>query len=164
MAFPGNPLGGATGGMSEQEQQTIRMMQSVMESCPAKVAMAGTAGFVMGGAFGLFMSSFEYAGPTMNEEMLKQSTKEQLRTAVKDMGTRSWSMAKNFAVVGAIYSGSECAIESYRAKNDLVNSAAAGCFTGGLLAVRAGPQATALGCIGFSAFSIVIDKVMHMNS
>jgi import inner membrane translocase subunit TIM22 len=66
----------------------------------------------MGGAFGLFMSSFEYAGPTMSEEMVNQSTKQQLKTAFKEMGTRSWSMAKNFAAVGAIYSGTECAIES----------------------------------------------------
>ncbi|KAI8338937.1 mitochondrial import inner membrane translocase subunit Tim17 family protein [Chlamydoabsidia padenii] len=164
MAMPPGPFGNNNAGMSEQEQQTIKMMQTVMESCPAKVAMAGTAGFVMGGAFGLFMSSFEYAGPTMSEEMVQQSTKQQLKTAFKEMGTRSWSMAKNFAAVGAIYSGTECAIESYRAKNDLVNSAAAGCFTGGLLAVRAGPQATALGCAGFSLFSIAIDKVMHANS
>ncbi|KAI9304412.1 TIM22 protein [Cunninghamella echinulata] len=159
------PLGNNNNnGMSEYEKQTILMMQQAMESCVTKVLMAGTAGFVMGGAFGLFMSSFEYAGPTVNEELVQQSTKQQLKTAFKDMGSRSWSMAKNFAVVGAIYSGSECAIESYRAKNDLVNSAAAGCFTGGLLAVRAGPQATALGCAGFSLFSIAIDKFMHSSS
>ncbi|CAO3594137.1 unnamed protein product [Absidia cylindrospora] len=73
MAMPGGPLGNNNAGMNDQEQQTIKMMQAVMESCPAKVAMAGTAGFVMGGAFGLFMSSFEYAGPTMTEEMVQQS-------------------------------------------------------------------------------------------
>ena len=31
----------------------------------------------MGGAFGLFMSSFEYAGPMMNEDLVKQTTKQQ---------------------------------------------------------------------------------------
>lgn len=70
----------------------------------------------MGAAFGLFMSSFEYAGPTMDQEMVKQTTKQQIRTAFKDMGTRSYSMAKNFAVVGAIYSGTECCIESVSVK------------------------------------------------
>ncbi|KAG1052822.1 hypothetical protein G6F42_028932 [Rhizopus arrhizus] len=57
-------------GMSPQEQQTIKMMQAAMESCVVKTAMSGVAGFGMGAAFGLFMSSFEYAGPTMNEEMI----------------------------------------------------------------------------------------------
>lgn len=66
----------------------------------------------MGAAFGLFMSSFEYAGPTMNEEIVKQTTKQQIKHAFKDMGTRSLSMAKNFGMVGMIYSGSECCIES----------------------------------------------------
>ncbi|KAI9321245.1 mitochondrial inner membrane translocase subunit Tim17/Tim22/Tim23/peroxisomal protein PMP24, partial [Dichotomocladium elegans] len=118
-------------------------------------------GFVMGAAFGLFMSSFEFSGPSMSPEMLNQSTRVQLKAVAKDMGTRSWSMAKNFAVVGAIYSGSECCIESYRAKNDLYNSVAAGCFTGGVLATRAGPQAAAFGCAGFAAFSAAIDYYMR---
>ncbi len=67
---------GAHGGMSEQEQQMIKMvcgpilhsflvhhsnfnpqMQTGMESCPAKVVMSGGAGFVLGGAMGLFLSS-----------------------------------------------------------------------------------------------------------
>lgn len=66
----------------------------------------------MGGAFGLFMSSFEFSGPSMRPELLEQSTKVQMKAVLKDMGTRSYSMAKNFAVVGAIYSGTECCIES----------------------------------------------------
>jgi import inner membrane translocase subunit TIM22 len=69
-------------------------------------------GFGLGAAFGLFMSSFEYAGPSVSDEMVKQTTRQQMKSALKDMGTRSYSMAKNFAVVGAIYSGTECCIES----------------------------------------------------
>ena len=37
--------------------------------------------------------------------------REQLRRGFKDMGTRSYSSAKNFAMVGAIFSGTECCIE-----------------------------------------------------
>ncbi|KAG2201144.1 hypothetical protein INT46_010655 [Mucor plumbeus] len=161
------PLGSMGGqqnnGMSPQEQQTIRMMQGAMESCVVKTAMSGVAGFGMGAAFGLFMSSFEYAGPTMNEEIVKQTTKQQIKHAFKDMGTRSLSMAKNFGMVGMIYSGSECCIESYRAKNDLTNSVAAGAFTGGLLAAKAGPQAMALGAGGFALFSLAIDWYMRRD-
>ncbi|CDS04811.1 mitochondrial import inner membrane translocase, subunit Tim17/22 [Lichtheimia hyalospora FSU 10163] len=157
-----NPLAGGAQqqGMTPEQQQQVKMITGLMESCPVKTAMAGGAGFVMGGAFGLFMSSFEFSGPSMRPELLEQSTKVQMKAVLKDMGTRSYSMAKNFAVVGAIYSGTECCIESYRAKNDLYNSVAAGCFTGGALAARAGPQAAAFGCAGFAAFSAAIDYYM----
>lgn len=37
--------------------------------------------------------------------------KEQLRRGFKDMGTRSFSSAKNFGLVGAIFAGTECCIE-----------------------------------------------------
>ncbi|CAO3692843.1 unnamed protein product [Umbelopsis ramanniana] len=155
-----NPVGRPP--LSDQERQ-IQLIHSVMESCPFKFATSGVIGFGLGAAFGLFMSSFEYAGPTVTDEMAKQTTKQQMKSALKDMGTRSYSMAKNFAVVGAIYSGTECCIESYRAKNDLYNSASAGCITGGLLAHKAGPQATALGCAGFAAFSTAIDWYMKRD-
>lgn len=35
-------------------------MQSGMESCPVKTVMAGTMGFGLGGAFGLFMASVRH--------------------------------------------------------------------------------------------------------
>lgn len=88
--------------------------------------------------------------------------REQLRRGFKDMGSRSYSSAKNFALVGAVYSGTECCIEGLRAKSDLTNSVAAGCITGGVLARNAGPQAAALGCGGFAAFSAAIDAYMRM--
>jgi len=37
--------------------------------------------------------------------------KEQLRRGFKDMGSRSFSSAKNFGLVGAIFAGTECCIE-----------------------------------------------------
>lgn len=77
----------------------------------------------------------------------------------------SISSGKNFAKVGAIFSGTECAIEGLRAKNDLWNGVAGGCLTGGVLARNAGPQAAAVGCAGFAAFSAAIDAYMvsHME-
>ncbi|EIE81087.1 hypothetical protein RO3G_05792 [Rhizopus delemar RA 99-880] len=112
------PFNGQNSQMSPQEQETIKMMHAAMESCVVKTAMSGAAGFVMGGAFGLFMSSFEYAGPMMNED-LDQSV--------------------------------------------VLNLVAAGAFTGGLLAAKAGPQAMALGAGGFAAFSAGIDWYMHRD-
>lgn len=88
--------------------------------------------------------------------------KQQLKHGFKDMGQRSFSTAKNFGLVGALFSGIECGIEGYRAKNDLTNGVAAGCLTGGLLARGGGPQAVAVGCAGFAAFSAAIDTWMRM--
>lgn len=96
--------------------------------------------------------------------MANLPVREQLRRGFKDMGMRSYSSAKNFALVGAVYSGTECCIEGFRAKSDLTNSVAAGCLTGGILARNAGPQAAALGCGGFAAFSAAIDAYMRMPS
>lgn len=42
--------------------------------------------------------------------------KQQLKATAKDMAQRSFSMAKNFALVGAIFSGSECVIETVSKK------------------------------------------------
>jgi import inner membrane translocase subunit TIM22 len=90
--------------------------------------------------------------------------REQLRRGFRDMGSRSYSSAKNFGKVGAIFAGTECCIEGFRAKNDLANGVMAGCITGGALAAPAGPQAAALGCAGFAAFSLAIDAYMRRPS
>ncbi|KAL1959919.1 hypothetical protein VTO42DRAFT_587 [Malbranchea cinnamomea] len=173
MSFPGmsgmpGAMGSAAGagGMSEQEQAMVRYIQAAMESCPMKSVMAGGMGFALGGAFGLFMSSMSYDTPLtpQGRELSTLSTREQLRRGFKDMGSRSYSSAKNFAIVGALYSGTECCIEGLRAKNDLTNSVVAGCITGGVLGAKAGPQAALLGCAGFAAFSTAIDAYMRQAS
>ena len=70
-------------------------------------------GFVFGGAMGLFLSSFEYSNPSLvAENAIPVPLKQQLKDAARDMGRRSYSMAKNFAYVGAIYATTECVIES----------------------------------------------------
>jgi import inner membrane translocase subunit TIM22 len=59
-----------------------------------------------------------------------------------------------------VYSVIECEIEGARGKHDLTNSVAAGCATGAVLAYKSGPVGMCLGCAGFAAFSVVIDKLM----
>ncbi|KAF2769194.1 Tim17-domain-containing protein [Teratosphaeria nubilosa] len=173
-------FGGARGGqpmMDEQqvqEQKMIKMMQSAMESCPAKTAIAGTMGFGLGGLFGLFMSSMRYdtplgAGlpgsgiPNASGSISDLPVRQQLKLGFKDMGRSAWSSAKNFGYIGGVFAGTECCIEGLRAKNDLYNGVAAGCFTGGWLARSGGPQAVAVGCAGFAAFSAAIDAYMRME-
>ncbi|KAJ1971818.1 Mitochondrial import inner membrane translocase subunit tim22, partial [Dimargaris xerosporica] len=119
--------------MSGQPKPPEQVIASeIFESCPFKFAMSGVVGFGLGGVFGLVMSSLDFAAPVD----VNQSTKQQVKATLKDMGGRTWSTAKNFAVVAAVYSGTECIIEQYRAKNDLYNSMSAGCVTGGILAAK----------------------------
>ncbi|RIA95899.1 mitochondrial inner membrane translocase subunit Tim17/Tim22/Tim23/peroxisomal protein PMP24 [Glomus cerebriforme] len=107
----------------------------------------------------MFMSSFEMA--SVDPAIYEQPMKQQLKATAKDMAQRSFSLAKNFAVVGAIFSGTECVIETYRAKNDIYNGTASGCITGAVLAARSGPQAALIGCAGFAAFSTAIEYYMR---
>ena len=60
-------------------------------------------GFGLGGAFGLFMSGLD--SPITHEKM---TTRETLR----EMGQKSKSYAKNFGLVGFMFSGTECLMES----------------------------------------------------
>lgn len=78
------------------------------------------------------------------------------------MGSRSWSSAKSFGIVGALFSGTECCIEALRAKNDTANGVTAGCISGGILGAKAGPWGAATGCAGFAAFSVAIEAWMRM--
>ncbi len=105
--------------------------------------------------------SYDSSFTPQGQAIAKLPLKEQLRKGFKDMGQRSWSSARNFGKVGAIFAGTECCIEGYRAKNVLSNGVIAGCITGGVLAAPAGPQAAALGCAGFAAFSAAIDAYMR---
>ncbi|RIB08284.1 mitochondrial inner membrane translocase subunit Tim17/Tim22/Tim23/peroxisomal protein PMP24 [Gigaspora rosea] len=134
-------------------------MQMVQDSCIFKSALSGVLGFGLGGLFGMFFSSFEMT--PYNPAVYEQPMKQQLKATAKDMFQRSSSMAKNFGIVGALFSGTECIIEGYRAKNDLYNGAAAGCITGAILAAKSGPQNVLIGCAGFAAFSTAIDYYMR---
>lgn len=124
------------------------------------------------------------SGP--GQQLADLPLREQLRRGFRDMGTRSYSSAKSFGLIGAVFSGTECCIESvsfllprylylvrkiadysvfkYRARSDWKNGVAAGCITGGAMGARAGPQAAAVGCAGFAAFSAAIDAFMRRQS
>ncbi|KAL6914006.1 hypothetical protein FSST1_011766 [Fusarium sambucinum] len=172
MNFPGMTptVGGAAAppGIGGPQDPNVKAVQAAMESCFGKSVMSGVMGFGMGGLFGMFMASMSYDTPyhtaapgSPQNTITSMPLKQQLKIGFKDMGARSWSMAKNFGKVGALYSGVECGIEGLRAKNDLTNSVAAGCLTGGILAKNAGPQAAAGGCLAFAAFSAAIDAYMR---
>ncbi|KAK4127516.1 mitochondrial import inner membrane translocase, subunit Tim17/22 [Parathielavia appendiculata] len=182
---------GASPPGSDPNDPNVKWLTNAMESCYAKTVMSGVAGFALGGVFGMFMASMAYDTPyhvpgapaaaavggggtaprvvpgvpgsaAASVELSSLPLRKQLAHGFKDMGTRSWSTAKNFGAVGALFSGIECGIEGLRAKNDMGNGVAAGCLTGAILARNGGPQAAAVGCAGFAAFSAAIDAWMRM--
>ncbi|EMS56357.1 Mitochondrial import inner membrane translocase subunit TIM22 [Triticum urartu] len=119
------------------------------------LALGGGLGVLMG----LFFGALE--NPIMSEEM---TARQQIVYQAKQMGRKSMSHAKTFAVMGLIFSAAECVVEKARAKHDITNSAVAGCVTGGALAAKGGPQATCIGCVGFGAFSVAIEKFMERHT
>lgn len=68
-----------------------------------------STGFVLGGAFGVFTAGIDTNVGFDPKDPLKTPT---AREVLKDMGQRGMSYAKNFAIVGAMFSCTECIIES----------------------------------------------------
>ena len=66
---------------------------------------------MLGGAFGLFTAGLD---PAITDDPTKQTAKE----AAKEMTQRARSYAKNFAVVGAMFAGTECLLETV---NKIIN-------------------------------------------
>ncbi len=80
-------------------------MQGVMESC----AFRGCMSFVVGGALGAFLGLFSSSvAPHHTDKVM--TTRETLM----DMKGTIVGHAKNFAVIGLMFAGTECVIESYR--------------------------------------------------
>ncbi|CAK9224854.1 unnamed protein product [Sphagnum jensenii] len=132
--------------------------QDIFNNCAVRTGVSG----VMGGGMGVFMGMLFGALDTpLHAETM--TARQQFVHAARTMGSRSMHMAKTFAIMGAIFSGTECLIEKARAKHDAVNTATAGCVTGGSMSVRAGPQAACLGCAGFAAFSLLIEKIFDRH-
>jgi import inner membrane translocase subunit TIM22 len=50
-----------------------------------------------------------------------------------------------------------------RAKHDIGNTFIAGCATGGTISAKGGPKAACMGCAGFAAFSVVIEKFLERH-
>ena len=135
------------------------VMDDLMNNCLVKSVLATVMGGVLGAAMGIFFGAFE--GPVPGEEKL--SVTQSLKNAARSTASKSWSYAKGFAAFGALYSGSECVVEQYRASHDIYNSAYAGCFTGGVMARSGGPQGMAMGCATMGALSVCMDKFMDMH-
>lgn len=63
---------------------------------------------------GLFLGALD--NPLMQEEM---TGKQQFIYTAKQMGRRSWSSCKTFAVMGLIFSAAECVVEKVKKRENL---------------------------------------------
>ncbi|XP_038217423.1 mitochondrial import inner membrane translocase subunit Tim22 [Zerene cesonia] len=135
-----------------------KMIESTIESCPFKSVTSCIIGYGLGLAVGLFTSSLM---PNMTDPMAQQN--QTAREILREMKTSMLSYAKNFAILGAVFSGVECCIETARGKSDWRNGTYAGGVTGGLIGLRGGLKAGIFGAAGFAAFSTVIDYYMHQR-
>ncbi|XP_051903933.1 mitochondrial import inner membrane translocase subunit Tim22 [Hippocampus zosterae] len=148
-------MGGLPVPPKSEEQKRI---ERAMESCAFKSILACVGGFVLGGAFGVFTAGIDTNVGFDPKDPLRTPT---AREVLKDMGQRGMSYAKNFAIVGAMFSCTECIIESHRGKSDWKNAVYSGCITGGAIGFRAGLKAGVLGCGGFAAFSAAIEYYLR---
>lgn len=130
--------------------------QDIWNNCAVRSVVSGVMGGGLGVMMGLFFAALD--NPITQEHM---TTRQQLVYTAKQMGQRSWSSCKTFAVMGLIFSAAECVVEKARAKHDITNTVIAGCVTGGAISARGGPQAACAGCAGFAAFSVVIEKFLE---
>ncbi|GJX55631.1 mitochondrial import inner membrane translocase subunit TIM22-4 isoform X1 [Tanacetum coccineum] len=146
--------------------------QDIWNNCAVRSVASGVMGGGLGLAMGLFLGALD--NPIMHE--VEMTGRQQFIYTAKQMGRRSWGSCKAFAVMGFIFSAAESWKLSLmfidnnflipvkaRAKHDMTNTVAAGCVTGGTLSAKGGPKAACIGCAGFAAFSVVIEKFLDRH-
>ena len=133
--------------------------EDFMNNCGVRGVISVVMGGAMGAVMGIMFAGME--APNMGAEAATIPLRQHFFTGLKVARERSVSYAKTFSYLGGLYATSECVVEKFRGKHDVVNSAAAGCFSGGFMAIKQGPLAMAGGCASFAAFSVLIDKVME---
>ncbi len=141
----------------------IMAQEDFMNNCAVRTIMSGVMGSGLGVVFGVFMGTMDTSH--IDGSLTATTEKKSFRQVLKEVGKSTWarskSYGKGFGMMGALFSGSECIIESYRAKHDMYNSIYAGCAAGAILAHSGGPKAMCFGCASFAAFSALIDRFME---
>lgn len=134
------------------------------DSCSGKAAIGVFGGYMMGLVMGLFLGAMSDMTPPVTvingKEVPQAPLKEQMRTTLRATGEKSLYWGRNFAFITGVFGGSDCLVEKFRGKHDVWNPVLSGCVTGAAMQAKSGPQASAMGCAGFAAFSLIIDKVM----
>ena len=134
------------------------------EHCGLKSGVGIIGGGIMGLGMGVFLGAMSDLTPPVTvyrgREIPQIPLKEQMRSAGRATGEKAMYWCKNFAFITGVFTGSECLVEKARGKTDVWNQVVSGCVTGAAMQAKSGPQASLVGCGGFAAFSLIIDKVM----
>ncbi|CAK7337996.1 unnamed protein product [Dovyalis caffra] len=67
-------------------------------------------------------------------------------------------------VMVLVFSAAEYVVEKARAKLDTTNIIIIGCVTGGTMPAKGVSKAACVGCVGFAAFSILIEKFLDRHT
>mmetsp|Transcript_13239 Transcript_13239/g.40698 ORF Transcript_13239/g.40698 Transcript_13239/m.40698 type:complete len:185 (-) Transcript_13239:642-1196(-) len=156
------PGGVSAEGMPQRPRPAINV-ETLTESCLFKAGVSTVAGAGLGLFFGLFFGG--YANAVDQAVDLEGTTGQKLRVGFRSAAKAMGGYARSFAMFGLIYSGSECAVEKFRARHDIYNAMAAGCITGGTISSqprspiggKARATQMAVGCAGMAAFSAAVD-------
>ena len=135
------------------------------ESCAFKATTGVVLGAGVGAMMGLFFGILG-ADPSVpvgpgGRAIPAAPLAHQVRVAWRALGDKALWYTKSFAVITALFSGCDCLFEKARGRHDAINGSLSGCATGAVLAAKQGPQAACLGCVGFAAFSVAVDALMH---
>ncbi|KRZ69363.1 FYVE, RhoGEF and PH domain-containing protein 6 [Trichinella papuae] len=107
-------------------------IQRVMESCIFKTILAAVVGCGAGALFGIFTASVDPV------HTIADPAKVTIQDVIRETRQRAVIYAKNFGVLGLMFAGFECTLETYRGKTDMKNGILSGAITGGLIGLRAG--------------------------
>ncbi|KRZ09654.1 FYVE, RhoGEF and PH domain-containing protein 6 [Trichinella zimbabwensis] len=131
-------------------------IQRVMESCIFKTILAAVVGCGAGALFGIFTASVDPV------HTIADPAKVTVQDVIRETRQRAVIYAKNFGVLGLMFAGFECTLETYRGKTDMKNGILSGAITGGLIGLRAGIKPAILGAVSFAAFSAIIEHYLRV--
>ncbi|KAL7301431.1 hypothetical protein TKK_0005872 [Trichogramma kaykai] len=115
-----------------------------LRSCVNESITSGIAGFALGAGIDLFSI-------TVIPNVVPIKKPYRFTKVLRDLNITTFSTAKSFALIGAVFSAAEFTIEFYQEKTDYKNDTYAAALTGGMLGRRAGKMGF-VRAFGFAAF------------
>nr|CCA20487.1 Mitochondrial Protein Translocase (MPT) Family puta [Albugo laibachii Nc14] len=154
---------------SQWRQQIDAFLLDARESCWKKSMITSIAGVGMGVGLGTFLGTFEGAHGELIGDTMRQQLLNGFRQSARSGYLRSVYFAKEFAMVGALYAGTECLVARERASDDIYTTLIAGGTTGTILGAFNQRNAhrnvmlrhTLKSAAGFALFAVVIEKVVE---
>ena len=115
-------------------------------------AVSGLAGIVLGAVLAPFNSS-------MQAQIEHLPLRQQFVRGGQEIAAQSKSWGKNLAVIGAVFSTTECFVEKARGRTDVRNQIGGGCLTGAISRTARGRRRWASAAPALAAFSAAIDAM-----